>query len=106
MLCLAFFICVVVVWRRRATGTTTLVPKLVMGLALARLALLLMSIATLVVAFRAVKDVPPQDKANALAARIDDSMTYARFGLGVEFPLLAIAWFTDRLLQQRKARAP
>lgn len=105
MLCIAFFICLVVVWRRRSTRTTIVVPALVIALALGRLALLVMTIVNLLTAFSSLKDVPAQDKANVLAARIDDSMRYARFGLIYELPLLALAWVADVLLRRRKEEA-
>jgi hypothetical protein len=102
MLCIAFFVCLVAVWRRHAKGTTIVVPVSVTILSLGRLVLLAMTIASLISSFRAVKEVSPADKATVLAVSIGESMKYASFGLAYDLPIIAIAWLADLWLRKRQ----
>ncbi|MDP1920082.1 MAG: hypothetical protein Q8L14_27805 [Myxococcales bacterium] len=102
MLCIAFFVCLIVVLRRRKTGTTIVVPLAVLALSLVRAALLFTTVVILISTFKKLGGVPAENKQAVLSTGIDEAMQYVQFGAFAEFPLLIGAWVLDGVLRKRR----
>lgn len=99
MLCLAFFVCLVVVARRRRSGERLLVPAIVMGLGVARGVLFGVAVA---LAVAASPEVGPEERGRSLAEGLDSATASALVGVVFEVPLLVGAWVLDRRLRTRR----
>jgi hypothetical protein len=102
MVCIAFFVCLVLFVRRQRQGVTVAVPLAVMALAAVRTVLVLLTVVHLIGTFKSVGSVPAAQKQAVLSAGIDEAMSYAQLGLAFELPLLIAAIFVDRALRRRQ----
>jgi hypothetical protein len=102
VLCLAVFL-IFVVFSRRKAGRTLAMPLLVVGLAVVRLALTLVTVAQLIALFKHLGTVPAEGKQAALDAGIREAMRYAGFAAWVDLPVMLGAWLVDRALLKRSA---
>ena len=102
MVCIAFFVCLVLFVRRGRQGVTIAVPVGVMGLGVVRGVLIGITVVHLIVTFRQLGSVRAEDKQTILAAGIEEAMQYATFGASFEIPLLIVAWLADRTLRKRQ----